>query len=338
MQHVTLDGERLSRVGLGTWVMGGGGYLATLGDQSDADSREVIFRAVEAGVNWLDTAPYYGLGHAEEVIGDALRSLPAGDRPLVFTKCGVAWDDPYQPSWEVLTPDSIRRECEMSMRRLGVAELDLLQIHWPVIGGTPVEESWSAMAELADTGMTRWIGVSNFDPPLLERCEAIRHVDTVQPPFSLLRRSAGVDVIPWCQQHGTAVLAYSPLESGMLAGSFTRERAAALPANDVRLERPEIFSGPQLGDCLELVDRLRPVAAELGRTLAELASGWVLSWPGVSAAILGARTSQQLAGWSGAGSQPLPPEIVARISQALAATGAGAGPVTPMICTTRRQA
>jgi aryl-alcohol dehydrogenase-like predicted oxidoreductase len=329
MQYASLGGERLSRIGLGTWVMGGGGYLASLGEQSDADSREVIAAAVEAGINWLDTAPYYGLGRAETLVGDAVRSLPAADRPMIFTKCGVVWDDPYEPSWEVLTPQSIRRECEGSLRRLGVGEVDLLQIHWPEIGGTPVEESWSALAGLAEAGLTRWIGVSNFDTALLDRCEAIRHVDTAQPPFSMLRRSAANDVIPWCASHGTAVLAYSPLESGMLAGSFTRERAAALDARDVRLERTEVFTEPQLSRCLDLVGQLGVLAGQAGRSLAELASGWVLSWPGVSAAILGARTAKQLAGWAGAGSEPLPGDVMSQIAAALEQTGAGLGPVRP---------
>jgi aryl-alcohol dehydrogenase-like predicted oxidoreductase len=329
MRYTGLDGRPLSRIGLGTWAMGGGGYLASLGEQSDADSHAVIAAAVEAGINWLDTAPYYGLGHAEELAGQALRSLPAWDRPMIFTKCGVVWDDPGQPSWEVLSPRSIRRQCGDSLRRIGVGEIDLLQIHWPEIGGTPVEESWGAMAELAAAGLTRWIGVSNFDVGLLDRCEAIRHVDTLQPPFSMLRRSAAEQLIPWCVTHGTTVLAYSPLETGMLAGSVTQERVATFGPRDVRLERGEVFTEPQLSRCLELVEALREVAGPLGRSLAELASGWVLSWPGVSAAIVGARTRQQLAGWAGHGSEELPAEVVAQIAVLLEQTGAGVGPVRP---------
>jgi aryl-alcohol dehydrogenase-like predicted oxidoreductase len=329
MRYTALDGRPLSRIGLGTWAMGGGGYLASIGEQPDADSREVIAAAVEAGINWLDTAPYYGLGHAEELAGRALRSLPEPDRPMVFTKCGVVWDDPDEPSWEVLSPGSIRRQCAESLRRLGVAEIDLLQIHWPEIGGTPVEESWGAMAELAAAGLTRWIGVSNFDVGLLDRCEVIRHVDTLQPPFSMLRRSAAEQLIPWCVAHGTTVLAYSPLETGMLAGSVTRERVATFGPRDVRLERREVFTEPQLSRCLELVGALREVAGPLRRSLAELASGWVLSWPGVSAAILGARTRQQLASWAGQGAEELPAGIMARIAVLLEQTGAGVGPVRP---------
>jgi aryl-alcohol dehydrogenase-like predicted oxidoreductase len=329
MRYTILDGRPLSRIGLGTWAMGGSGYLASLGEQSDADSCEVVAAAVAAGINWLDTAPYYGLGHAEEQVGKALRSLPAADRPMIFTKCGVVWDDPDEPSWEVLSPQSIRQQCADSLRRLGVGEVDLLQIHWPETGGTPVEESWAAMADLAAAGVTRWIGVSNFDVGLLDRCEAVRHVDTLQPPFSMLRRSAAEQLIPWCAAHGTTVLAYSPLETGMLAGSVTQERVATFGPRDVRLERGEVFTEPQLSRCLELVEALREVAGPLGRSLAELASGWVLSWPGVSAAIVGARTRQQLAGWAGHGSEELPAEVVAQIAVLLEQTGAGVGPVRP---------
>jgi aryl-alcohol dehydrogenase-like predicted oxidoreductase len=329
MQYTHLGGRLLSRIGLGTWAMGGSGYLASLGKQSDTDSCEGIAAAVEAGINWLDTAPYYGLGHAEELVGQAIRSLPAAARPMIFTKCGVVWGDPDEPSWEVLSPQSIRRQCADSLRRLGVGEVDLLQIHWPEIGGTPVEESWAAMADLAAAGLTRWIGVSNFDVGLLDRCEAIRHVDTLQPPFSMLRRSAAEQLIPWCAAHGTTVLAYSPLETGMLAGSITRERVASFGPRDVRLERGEVFTEPQLSRCLELVEALREVARPLGRSLAEMASGWVLSWPGVSAAILGARTRQQLAGWATHASEELPAEVTAQIAALLEQTGAGVGPVRP---------
>ena len=329
MRYASLGGRPLSRIGLGTWAMGGGGYLASLGEQPDADSGEVIAAAAGAGINWLDTAPYYGIGHAEELVGKACRSLPAADRPMIFTKCGVVWDNPDEPSWEVLSPQSIRRQCADSLRRLGVDEVDLLQIHWPEVGGTPVEESWGAMADLAAAGLTRWIGVSNFDQGLLDRCEAIRHVDTLQPPFSMLRRSTAEQIIPWCAAHGTTVLAYSPLETGMLAGSITRERVATFGPRDVRLERSEVFTEPQLSRCLELVERLSELAGSLGRSVAELASGWVLSWPGMSAAILGARTVRQLDGWAGHGSDELPAEVMAQIAVLLDQTGAGVGPVRP---------
>jgi aryl-alcohol dehydrogenase-like predicted oxidoreductase len=332
MEYASLAGVQLSRIGLGTWAMGGNGYLASIGPQSDDDSRGVLVAAVEAGVNWVDTAPYYGLGHAEEVVGRVVRSLPAPDRPMVFTKCGVVWADPYQPSWEDLSPQSIRAGCEASLRRLGLDELDLLQIHWPeATRETPVEESWAAMAALVDAGLTRWIGVSNFDAQLLARCEAIRHVDALQPPFSMLRRSYADREIPWCQRHGTAVLAYSPLETGMLAGSFSRSRVGGLPADDVRLERTEVFTEPQLTRCLALVELLRPVAAGLQMSLAELAAAWVLSWAGVTAAILGARSAGQLAGWIGAGSAPLPGDVVEQVAAALESTGAGVGPSSPAL-------
>jgi aryl-alcohol dehydrogenase-like predicted oxidoreductase len=329
MRYTTVHGVRLSRIGLGSWVMGGAGWQASLGTQADDDSHRVIKAAIEAGINWIDTAPVYGLGHAEEVVGTALRSLPRGDRPMVFTKCGIVWDDRESPTREVLSRANIRAECHASLRRLGVPELDLLQIHWPATDGTAVEESWAAMAELATEGLTRWIGVSNFDTTLLDRCERIRHVDTLQPPFSLLRRGAAADLIPWCTQHGTAVLAYSPLESGMLAGSYTERRALELGPQDVRLERPEVFCEPDLTRNLALARCLAKIARRHGRTEAELACGWVLSWPGVTAAILGARTERQLAGWSGHGSETLPRALISEISEALVATAAGSGPISP---------
>jgi aryl-alcohol dehydrogenase-like predicted oxidoreductase len=329
MRYTTFHGAPLSRIGLGTWVMGSAGWQASLGRQADDDSLRVIRAAVEAGINWIDTAPVYGLGHAEEIVGSALRSLPCSDRPMVFTKCGIVWDDRDSPTREVLSRANIRAECHASLRRLGVPELDLLQIHWPATDGTPVEESWTAMAELAAEGLTRWIGVSNFDAALLDRCERIRHVDTLQPPFSLLRRGAAADVIPWCTRHGTAVLAYSPLESGMLAGSYTKRRALELGPEDVRLERPEVFCEPDLSRNLALARCLDKIAGRSGRTVAELACGWVLSWPGVTAAILGARTERQLAGWSGHGSDTLPGGLISEISDALVATAAGNGPISP---------
>jgi aryl-alcohol dehydrogenase-like predicted oxidoreductase len=309
--------------------MGGAGWLASLGAQQDRDSRATIAAAIEAGVNWIDTAPYYGLGHAEEVIGDCLAALPVQDRPMVFTKCGIVWESAHEPPAEVLSPDSIRKECETSLRRLRVERLDLLQVHWPATDGTAIEDSWAALADLVDEGKVRWIGVSNFDNSLLDRCERIRHVDTLQPPFSLLRRDAAAELIPWCHRHATAVLVYSPLESGLLADAYTPKRVADLAPTDVRLERTSVFCEPAFTRNLSFVERLRALAAELGFTVPELASAWVLSWPGVTAAILGARTPAQLAAWSRSGSLRLDVETLASIAEALEATGAGSGPLLP---------
>jgi aryl-alcohol dehydrogenase-like predicted oxidoreductase len=324
-----LGGATISPIGLGSWAMGGAGWLASLGSQEDRDSLATMEAATAAGINWIDTAPYYGLGHAEEVIGRYLSGVPEDERPMVFTKCGIIWESATVEPKEILSPSSIRREVEESLRRLGVDRLDLLQVHWPATDGTPVQESWTALAELVDEGKARWIGVSNFDVELLEACERIRHVDTLQPPFSLLRRGAGSELIPWCRDHGTAVLVYSPLESGLLAGSFTRERVAGLARGDVRLEREAVFCEPALSRNLEFVAALNNVAARLGLNLAELAAAWVIAWPGVTGAILGARTPRQLRQWTRAASVHLDQESLAEIADLLLAFDVGNGPVSP---------
>jgi aryl-alcohol dehydrogenase-like predicted oxidoreductase len=327
MRSASLGPATITRIGLGSWAMGGSGWVASLGPQDDGDSMRTIAAALEAGINWIDTAPVYGLGRAEEVIGAALAAMPDDERPLVFTKCGLIWGEDGDPR-EILSPASIRRECDASLRRLRRERLDLLQVHWPAQDGTPVEESWAAMADLVTAGKVRWIGVSNYDVAMLDLCERIRHVDTLQPSFSMLRRTAGEDLIPWCVAHGTAVLAYSPLESGLLAGSFTADRVAGLDTEDVRLERT-IFRPAGLARSLDAVARLRAIAAEAGWSLAELACAWALDWPGVTAIICGARTPRQLSGWVRAAGLELAPELRDAITEALVATGAGSGPVRP---------
>src|SRR5207302_9171548 len=224
------SGLDITTVGFGAWAIGGGGWAFGWGPQDDADSLAAMRRALELGVNWIDTAAVYGLGHSEEVVGRLLRGLPAGERPLVFTKCGLFWDerDRMKEARRVRRPDSIRKECEASLRRLGVAQIDLYQFHWPDEMGTPVEDSWQAMVRLVDEGKVRAAGVSNFDVPLLQRCEAIRHVDSLQPPFSLIRREAAERQIPWCAEHETGVIAYSPMQSGLLTDDFAVARVAAL--------------------------------------------------------------------------------------------------------------
>ncbi len=329
MTAAPLDGEMISPIGLGSWAMGGTGWPASLGSQEDRASIATMEAAAAAGIGWIDTAPYYGLGHAEEIIGRYLAAVTAEERPMVFTKCGIIWESAAVQPKEILTPRSIRREVEESLRRLGIDRLDLLQVHWPATDGTPIEESWATLAELVDEGKTRWIGVSNFDVELLQACERIRHVDTLQPPFSLLRRNAGAELIPWCRDHGTAVLAYSPLESGLLAGSYTRERVARLAPGDVRLEREEVFCEPALSRNLEFVAALAHVAARLELTLAELTAAWVLAWPGITGAILGARTPRQLQQWMRAASVRLDDETLSEIAGLLVASDAGCGPISP---------
>ena len=222
-------GLEITKVGFGAWAIGGP-WAFGWGTQDDADSIAAIHRAVEHGVNWVDTAAAYGLGHSEEVVGRARRALPEADRPHLFTKCGLVGDerDPHADPRRTLTPDSIRRECEASLRRLGVERIDLYQFHWPD-PDTPVEDSWDAMLGLIDEGKVRAGGVSNFDVGLLERCEARGQVGSLQPPFSMITRDAGADVIPWCAEHGTGVIAYSPMQSGLLTGGSAASGPSRCP-------------------------------------------------------------------------------------------------------------
>src|SRR5882672_2063584 len=220
----------LTTVGFGAWAIGGGGWAYGWGPQDDARSIAAIRHAIDHGVNWIDTPAIYGLGHSEEFFGRPLRELPASERPFVFTKGGMIpnRNRPYDEPERNLRPDSLRREVEASLRRLGVERIDLYQFHWPDAIGTPVEASWAEMARLVDEGKVRAAGVSNFDVALLERAEAVRHVDSLQPPFSLVRRDAAADVIPWAADHGTGVIVYSPMQSGLLTDTFSATRLAAM--------------------------------------------------------------------------------------------------------------
>src|SRR5881227_2066580 len=326
------SGLGITTVGFGAWAIGGGGWAFGWGPQDDADSLAAMRRALELGVNWIDTAAVYGLGHSEEVVGSLLRELPAGERPLVFTKCGLAWDarDPMKEARRVLRPDSIRKECDASLRRLGVERIDLYQFHWPDETGTPIEDSWQAMVRLVEAGKVRAAGVSNFDVALLARCEAIRHVDSLQPPFSLIRREAAAREIPWCAEHGTGVICYSPMQSGLLTDGFAAERVAALPPDDWRRRSPQ-FQQPNLGRNLALRDALRPIAQRHGTTVSAVAVAWTLAWPGVTGAIVGARRPEQVDGWIGAATLRLAPADLEEIAAAIARTGAGSGPTRPSL-------
>lgn len=335
--HTTLATRRLgvtdmeiTTVGFGAWAIGGGGWAFGWGPQDDAQSIATIRHAAECGINWIDTAAVYGLGHSEEIVRRALADMPAAERPYVFTKCGLAWDekDPMASPQQVLRPESIRRECEASLRRLGVERIDLYQFHWPDETGTPVEDSWAEMARLIEEGKVRAGGVSNFDVALLERCEAVRHVDSLQPPFSLIRRRAAEREIQWCEAHGTGVIVYSPMQSGLLTDRFTEERVRAMPEDDWR-RRSSDFTQPKLGRNLALRDGLRPIAARHGTSVAALAIAWTLAWTGVTAAIVGGRTPEQVDGWIDAGSLELTREDLGEIAELVRNTGAGSGPASP---------
>jgi aryl-alcohol dehydrogenase-like predicted oxidoreductase len=322
-----MSGLQITQVGFGAWAIGGGGWAYGWGSQDDTDSVAAIKHAVASGINWVDTAAVYGLGHSEEIVGRALREIPAAERPYVFTKGGQVGDAtrPFAEPKHDLRPESIRKEAEASLRRLGVDRIDLYQFHWPDNIGTPVEESWGEMVRLINEGKVRAGGVSNFDVGLLERAERVRHVDSLQPPFSLIHRQSGADVIPWSAAHGTGVIVYSPMQSGILTDSFSRERVERMDANDWRRRNPE-FKEPLLSRNLALRDALRPIASRHGVSVSAVAIAWTLSWPGVSGAIVGARSPQQVEGWIAAGNLALEPEDLDEIAAALEKTQAGAGP------------
>jgi len=278
----------ITPIGFGAWAIGGSGWEFGWGDQDDKDSIAAIHRALELGVNWIDTAAVYGMGHSEEVVGSAL-SCWSGTRPYVFTKCGLLWDDQGYVHRD-LHANSIRRECENSLRRLKVDVIDLYQIHWP---SEDLEEGWGEMARLQKEGKIRWIGVSNFDASQLRRAERIAQITSLQPPYSLVRREIEPDILPYCQSHGIGVIVYSPMQSGLLTGAMTHERIAKLPDSDWRSRDPE-FRELKLSKNLALVERLRKVGQKYGAPPGQIAVAWVLRNPAVTAAIVGARSAQQV--------------------------------------------
>jgi aryl-alcohol dehydrogenase-like predicted oxidoreductase len=312
-------GMSITPVGFGSWAAGGPALMGW-GSQSDDDSVAAIHRAVELGVNWIDTAAVYGFGHSETVVGRALAALPSADRPLVFTKCGLVWNDAGIESRD-LDPASIHRQCDQSLSRLEIDVIDLFQIHSPDPAGPPIEDSWGAMLELVDAGKVRAVGVSNFDLGLLERCAAIGPISSLQPPLSIIRRDALDDVIPWCAEHDVGVIVYSPMASGLLTGKLTPERAAQFPDDDWR-SRVDAFRSPGLERNLALADALRPIAARHGVTVAAVAVAWTTAAAGVTGAIAGARNPAQVDEWAQAGALRLGDDDLAEITAALERTGA----------------
>jgi aryl-alcohol dehydrogenase-like predicted oxidoreductase len=317
-------GPHITVLGFGAWAVGGA-YKFGWGPTDDAESVAAIRHALEAGVNWVDTAAVYGVGHSEEVVGEAVAPFDTGEDVFVFTKCGGFFKPELGKVEYDLTPASIRAECDNSLRRLGVDRIDLLQFHWPDNStGTPVEESWSALAELVTAGKVRWIGVSNFDVERLEACEAIRHVDSVQPPLNLIKRAARNDVIPWAADHGTGVIVYSPMASGLLTGKYDRAGLERLAPDDWRRNSPA-FQDPQLARNLALVEGLSGVAERLGAPPGSVAIAWALSVPGVTGAIVGARSPEQVDGWLSAPDVSLSDDDLAALEAAVASSGAGEG-------------
>jgi len=310
----------ISPVGLGTWAIGGDGGGFTWGPQDDADSIAAIRRSVERGINWLDTAPIYGLGHSEVVVARALAEIPASERPLVFTKCGLLWDDTGNISHNIKA-DSIRSEVEDSLRRLQVDVIDLYQIHWPVFPpgaqAPDIEEAWSTLAELKEQGKVRAIGVSNFDVQQMQRAQAIAPITSLQPPYSALMRQIEDGILPFCLANEIGVIAYSPMHNGMLTGTMTRERIENLPDSDWRKQVNPSFKEPLLTKSLDFVEVLRGVANTHDRTVSDAAIAWTLRHPAITGAIVGARSAGQVDGFVGALDFRLNDEDLAVIERAL---------------------
>jgi aryl-alcohol dehydrogenase-like predicted oxidoreductase len=310
----------ITPVGYGAWAIGGGGWQFAWGGQDDNDSIAAIHRALELGVNWIDTAAVYGLGHSEEVVARALKTW-SGAKPYVFTKCGLRWDAQGNVQ-KVLHADSISREVEDSLRRLARDTIDLYQIHWPPDpDGPELEEGWSILAALQRQGKVRWIGVSNFDVKQMRRAQKIAPITSLQPPYSLVNRGVEEDILPYCLREGIGVIVYSPMASGLLTGAMTRERAAKLPKDDWRSGDPE-FREPRLLRNLALVERLREIGKRHGRFPGEVAIAWTLRNPAVTGAIVGARNARQADGVMRAGEFQLSDKEVNEIEEFFEETAA----------------
>jgi aryl-alcohol dehydrogenase-like predicted oxidoreductase len=300
----------ITPVGFGAWAIGGSGWEFGWGEQDDTQSVAAIHRALELGVNWIDTAAVYGMGHSEEVVGSALRSW-TGSRPYVFTKCGLRWDEQGYVHRD-LNAKSIREECEDSLRRLGIDVIDLYQIHWPT---DDLEEGWSAMAQLQKEGKVRWIGVSNFNVDEIQRAQEIAPISSLQPPYSLVHRDVEQKILSYCRSNGIGVIVYSPMASGLLTGAMTRERAATLPSSDWRSRDVE-FQEPKLSENLALVERLRKIGRRKGRPPGQVAIAWTLRNPAVTGAIVGARNAKQVEGNVGAADLYLTDDEIAEVEGA----------------------
>jgi aryl-alcohol dehydrogenase-like predicted oxidoreductase len=300
----------ITTIGFGAWAIGGANWKFGWGTQDDAESQAAILRALEGGINWVDTAAVYGLGHSEELVAKALQQW-RGTRPYVFTKCGMIWNEQCEIDYS-LRGASIRRECENSLRRLQVDTIDLYQIHWPADDLAETEEGWSTLAALQREGKVRWVGVSNFSLEELQKAQSIARITSLQPPYSLVRREVEPEILPYCHRENIGVIVYSPMGSGLLTGAMTRERAKALPQDDWRSRNPE-FQEPKLSQNMALVERLRRVGARHGRSPGETAIAWTLRNPAVTGAIVGARSAKQVEGVLGAADFLLTEKEIAEI-------------------------
>ncbi|MEH2198385.1 aldo/keto reductase [Nostoc sp.] len=286
----------ITPIGFGAWAIGGGGWAFGWGAQDDRESIEAINRALDLGVNWIDTAAIYGLGHSEEVVAKALKGRSS--RPYIFTKCSMIWDEKGEIG-RSLKADSVRREVEASLRRLDIETIDLYQIHWPN-PDSDIEEGWTTLAKLKDEGKVRYIGVSNFNVEQLKRIQNIAPVTSLQPPYSLVKPDVEKEILPFCKENNIGVIVYSPMQSGLLTGKMTSERVANLPDDDWRKESSE-FQEPRLSRNLKLVEVLQQIGKQHDRSAGEVAIAWTLNNPAVTAAIVGARNPQQVDGIIAAG-------------------------------------
>jgi aryl-alcohol dehydrogenase-like predicted oxidoreductase len=298
----------ITALGVGAWAMGGAGWKFSWGNQDDADSASAIRAALDAGINWIDTAAVYGLGHSEEVVGQTLKGV--SKKPYIFTKCERRWEENGNifPS---LKADSIRKECETSLRRLQVEQIDLYQIHWPD-PDADIEEGWTEMARLQQEGKVRWIGVSNFNVAQMKRAQAIAPITSLQPPYSLLARQAEGEILPFAKENNIGVIVYSPMRAGLLTGKMTKERAQNLPQDDWR-SRDKDFQEPRLSQNLKLVELLAAIGKMHGRTPGEVALAWTLCNPAVTGAIVGLRRADQVEGVIGALDFRLAPDELGKI-------------------------
>ena len=281
----------ITRIGFGAWAIGGGGWQFGWGPQDDKESIAAIHAGLEKGLNWIDTAAIYGLGHSEEMVAEALKGVT--NKPYVFTKCSMIWNDKGEIS-RSLKADSLKAEVEASLKRLKVETIDLYQVHWPN-PAEDIEEGWRTLADLQQQGKLRWIGVSNFDKPQMQRAEAIAPITSLQPPYSLLARGVEEEILPYAQEKNIGVIVYSPMASGLLSGKMTRERIEGLADDDWRKKNPK-FTEPALSKNLALADLLREIGAEHDRSAGEVAIAWTLKNPAVTAAIVGFRRPDQLDG------------------------------------------
>lgn len=300
---------KITSLGIGTWAIGGSGWSFAWGTQNDQESIEAIHRGLDLGINWIDTAPIYGIGHAEEVVGRAMKTRI--EKPLIFTKCTRLWDESEGKIYGSLKADSIRQEVEASLRRLQVDVIDLYQIHWPD-PTEDIEEAWTAMAQLQEAGKVRYIGLSNFSVEQMQRAQAIAPITSLQPPYSLLFREIEDDILHFCEEQQIGVIAYSPMAYGLLSGSMTRERIATLPDDDWRRNHPA-FQEPRLSRNLELVDLLRDIGQNHQVFPGAVAIAWVLRQPAITGAIVGLRRASHANDVIGAANVSLTAEEVARI-------------------------